>query len=78
QDTDVRLRQITTFLFAKADNAYDMDKLSVDEISEIIKPVGLSPMKSKAIHGLSQILIEKYNGNVPRDMALLEELPAVG
>ncbi|WP_422351366.1 endonuclease III domain-containing protein [Flagellimonas sp.] len=78
QSTDVRVNQITPLLFAKADNPYDMVKMSVDEIREIIKPVGLSPMKSKGIHGLSQILIEKYNGKVPRDIALLEELPAVG
>ena len=78
QSTDVRVNQITPLLFARAHNPYDMVKLSVDEIREIIKPVGLSPMKSKGIHGLSQILIEKYNGKVPRDIALLEELPAVG
>lgn len=78
QSTDVRVNQITPLLFSKADNPYDMVKLTVDEIREIIKPVGLSPMKSKGIHGLSQILIEKYDGKVPRDLALLEELPAVG
>lgn len=78
QSTDVRVNQITPLLFEKADNPYDMVKLSEDEIREIIKPVGLSPMKSKGIYGLSQILIEKYNGKVPRDIALLEELPAVG
>ncbi len=78
QSTDVRVNQITPILFAEADNPYDMVKLSVDEIREIIKPVGLSPMKSKGIHGLSQILIDKYNGEVPEEMELLEELPAVG
>ncbi len=78
QSTDVRVNQITPLLFEKADNPYDMVKLSEDEIREIIKPVGLSPMKSKGIYGLSKILIEKYNGNVPRDIALLEELPSVG
>ena len=78
QSTDVRVNQITPLLFAKADNPYDMVKLSVEEIREIIKPVGLSPMKSKGIHGLSEILIEKYQGKVPREIALLEELPAVG
>ncbi|MER3373753.1 MAG: endonuclease III [Allomuricauda sp.] len=78
QSTDVRVNQITPILFAKADNPYDMVKLSVEEIREIIKPVGLSPMKSKGIHGLSQILIEKYKGEVPKDMELLEELPGVG
>ncbi|RIV30650.1 endonuclease III [Flagellimonas lutimaris] len=78
QSTDVRVNQITPLLFDKADNPYDMVKLSEEEIREIIKPVGLSPMKSKGIYGLSKILIEKYNGEVPRDIALLEELPAVG
>ncbi|WP_306014035.1 MULTISPECIES: endonuclease III [unclassified Allomuricauda] len=78
QSTDVRVNQITPLLFEKADNPFDMIKLSEEEIREIIKPVGLSPMKSKGIYGLSKILIEKYNGEVPRDIALLEELPAVG
>lgn len=78
QSTDVRVNQITPLLFAKADNPYDMVKLTVEEIREIIKPVGLSPMKSKGIHGLSQILIDKYQGAVPKDISLLEELPAVG
>jgi len=78
QSTDVRVNQITPLLFAKADNPYDMVKLNVEEIREIIKPVGLSPMKSKGIHGLSQILIEKYEGKVPNDLALLEEFPSVG
>jgi endonuclease-3 len=78
QSTDVRVNQITPKLFAKADNPYDMIKMSVEEIREIIKPVGLSPMKSKGIHGLSQILIDKYEGKVPREIELLEELPAVG
>lgn len=78
QSTDVRVNQITPKLFMRADNPFDMVKLTVEEIREIIKPVGLSPMKSKGIHGLSKILIEKYNGEVPRDIALLEELPAVG
>lgn len=78
QSTDVRVNQITPLLFERANNPYEMVKLSVDEIREIIKPVGLSPMKSKGIHGLSQILIEKYKGEVPADIAALEELPAVG
>ncbi|MEL4308550.1 endonuclease III domain-containing protein [Joostella sp. CR20] len=78
QSTDARVNQITPLLFDRAINPYQMVKLSVDEIREIIKPVGLSPMKSKGIHGLSQILIDKYNGEVPADMEALESLPAVG
>jgi endonuclease-3 len=78
QSTDVRVNQITPILFARADNPYAMVKLSEEEIREIIKPVGLSPMKAKGIYGLSKILIEKYNGEVPEDIDALEELPAVG
>lgn len=78
QSTDVRVNQITPLLFEVADNPYDMVKLSVEEIREIIKPVGLSPMKSKGIYGLSHILIDKYSGQVPADFEALESLPAVG
>ncbi|WP_417351422.1 endonuclease III domain-containing protein [Flavobacterium alkalisoli] len=78
QSTDVRVNQITPLLFERADNPYDMVKLSVDEIREIIKPVGLSPMKAKGIHGLSEILIDKHNGEVPANFEDLEALPAVG
>ncbi|MDO7136460.1 endonuclease III domain-containing protein [Algibacter lectus] len=78
QSTDVRVNKITPLLFEQADNPYDMVKLTIEDIREIIKPVGLSPMKSKGIHGLSQILIDKYNGEVPKTYEALEELPAVG
>ncbi len=78
QSTDARVNQITPLLFARADNPYDMVKLSVEEIREIIKPVGLSPMKSKGIYGLSKILIEEHNGQVPASFEALEALPAVG
>jgi endonuclease-3 len=78
QSTDVRVNLITPLLFARADNPYDMVKLSVEEIREIIKPVGLSPMKSKGIYGLSKILIDQYDGKVPKTYEALEALPAVG
>ena len=78
QCTDVRVNQITPLLFAKADNPYDMVKMTVEEIKEIIRPCGLSPMKSKGIHGLSHILINKHKGKVPESFEFLEELPAVG
>ncbi|MDN3706946.1 endonuclease III [Myroides ceti] len=78
QCTDVRVNLTTPHLFAKADNPYDMVNLTVEEIADIIRPCGLAPMKSKGIHGLSQILIDKHNGQVPANFADLEELPAVG
>ena len=78
QSTDARVNLITPILFAKADNPYDMVKLTIEEIRDIIKPVGLSPMKSKGIYGLSKIMIEKHQGIVPNNYEDLEEFPAVG
>ena len=78
QCTDVRVNQVTPLLFARADTPQDMVKLSVKEIKEIIRPCGLSPMKSKGIAGLSRILLDKHDGKVPADMKALEALPAIG
>ena len=78
QCTDERVNQITPKLFEKADNPYEMVNLTVEEIKEIIRPCGLSPMKSKGIYGLSKIIIEKHNGLVPKTFEYLEELPGVG
>ena len=78
QSTDVRVNQITPLLFKKAKTPYEMIKLSAGEIREIIKPVGLSPMKSKGIYELSHILIDQHNGEVPQSFEALEALPAVG
>ena len=78
QSTDAGVNKITPILFEKADNPYDMVKLSVEESRDIIRPVGLSPMKSKGIYGLSKILIEKHEGKVPKSYEELEILPSVG
>ena len=78
QCTDVRVNQITPQLFAKADNPADMLKLSVAEIETIIRPCGLAPMKAKGIYGLSQIIVEQHQGQVPESFAALEALPGVG
>ena len=78
QCTDERVNKITPHLFAKANNPFDMITLQVEEIRAIIRPCGLSPRKSQAIYDLSHILINKYQGEVPADMTLLEELPGVG
>ena len=78
QCTDERVNLITPKLFKIADNPSDMSKLSINEIKEIIRPCGLSPMKSKGIYGLTRIILEKHNGKVPQTFEELEELPAVG
>lgn len=78
QCTDERVNKVTPLLFAEADNPADMAKLPVERIRAIIRPCGLSPMKSKGISGLSKILMAQYGGEVPADMAALESLPGVG
>lgn len=78
QCTDKRVNIVTPFLFAQADNPFDMVKMSVEDIKQIIRPCGLSPRKSKAIYELSQILINKYGGEVPQSFEQLEDLSGVG
>lgn len=78
QCTDARVNLITPSLFGRADNPFDMAKVPVDEIREIIRPCGLSPRKSKAISELSHILIEEHGGEVPAEWDSLEALPGVG
>lgn len=78
QCTDVRVNQVTPRLFLLARTPTDMVKLSVETIREIIKPCGLSPQKAKAIHRLSEMLLEEHAGQVPADLEALERLPGVG
>ena len=78
QCTDKKVNEITPLLFSKARTPREMVKLSVEEIQDIIRPCGLSPMKSKGIRGLSKILLEEHGGQVPESFAALEALPAVG
>lgn len=78
QCTDIRVNKVTPFLWKLADNPFDMMHKEVDEIKAIIRPCGLSPQKSKAIKRLSEIIVEKHNGEVPDSFEYLEELPGVG
>lgn len=78
QCTDERVNRITPLLFRVADTPQEMAKLSVEEIADIIRPCGLTPMKSKGIRELSHILLDKHKGQVPDNFSDLEELPAVG
>lgn len=78
QCTDERVNKITPLLFSKASNPWDMSELTIEEIAEIIRPCGLTPMKSKGISGLSKILVDEYGGEVPADIKALEKLPGVG
>lgn len=78
QCTDKRVNLITPILFERADTPQKMIRLSIKEIEDIIRPCGLSPAKSKAIHRLSEIILEKHQGKVPDTFEDLEALPGVG
>ena len=78
QCTDKRVNEVTPDLFSLAKDPFEMERIPVDTIYNIIKPCGLAPRKSRAISELSSILVEKYSGKVPNDLMLLEELPGVG
>jgi endonuclease-3 len=78
QCTDERVNQVTPHLFKLADNSFEMRSIPIETIYNIIRPCGLAPQKSKAIHNLSSILVEKYDGKVPKDIKALETLPGVG
>ena len=78
QCTDERVNKVTPSLFKIANNPFEMQKVDVDTIYNIIRPCGLAPKKSKAIHQLSKILVDKFNGIVPKDIKELEKLPGVG
>ncbi|HBO15651.1 MAG TPA: endonuclease III [Porticoccaceae bacterium] len=78
QCTDERVNRVTPKLFAKADNPHDMQHVAVGDIYQIVRPCGLAPKKSRAISELSKILVNEYQGEVPPDIGLLEQLPGVG
>ena len=78
QCTDERVNKVTPELFKLAGDPFKMQNVPVEEIYSIIRPCGLAPKKSKAISELSAILVEKYNGEIPKEIDLLEELPGVG
>ncbi len=78
QSTDVRVNKITSILFKEANDPKKMIKLGVNKIRKIIRPVGLSPTKSKAIYNLSKIIINGFQGEIPKNFTDLESLPGVG
>jgi endonuclease-3 len=78
QCTDERVNKVTPGLWKLADNPFDMAKIPAEKIEVAIKSCGLSPQKSRAIHALSNILVNEHNGNVPDNFIDLEKLPGVG
>ena len=78
QTTDKRVNIVTKELFKIASSAESMLKLGEEKVYDLIKTCGLAPKKAKAIIATSEILLDKHNGKVPKDLAALEELPGVG
>jgi endonuclease III len=78
QTTDLKVNEVTPALFAKANNPADMTKLDVETILQDIRQIGLAPTKSKNILRLSQLIVERHDGQVPCTFKELEDLPGVG
>ncbi|MBZ5711321.1 endonuclease III [Nannocystis pusilla] len=78
QTTDARVNLVTPELFRRAPTPEAMARLSEAEILALIRTCGLAPAKAKNIRRLSQLLLERHGGHVPKDMAALEALPGVG
>jgi len=78
QCTDARVNLTTPALFGRAATPKTMSAVPVSEIQAIIRSCGLAPAKSKAISGLSKILVEQHGGKVPESFDALENLPGVG
>ena len=78
QTTDKKVNQITPKLFAVADTPEKMAKLSFEEIRELIKEIGLTNSKAKNLKKMAEVLVEKYNSEVPQTYEELEGLAGVG
>ena len=78
QATDAGVNKATPALFKLADTPQKMVKLGVERITDLVKTIGLYRNKAKNVFALSQILVEKFGGEVPADREALESLPGVG
>ncbi len=78
QTTDKMVNQITPELFAVAGTPQKMSALTVDEIRALIARIGLANTKAKNLHLMANMLVEKFNGEVPKTFDELESLPGVG
>lgn len=78
QTTDKKVNQVTPELFRRAPTAEAMRHMEVEEIRGVIREVGLAPQKAKALRGLSELVVTKHGGAIPRTFEELEELPGVG
>ena len=78
QATDAGVNKATPALFAAADNPHAMVALGEDRVRELVKTIGLFRTKAKNVVALSQLLIERHGGQVPRDREALVALPGVG
>jgi endonuclease-3 len=78
QATDKQVNKATTALFAKIDTPEKMLKLGEEGLKERIKSIGLFNSKARNILAMSQILVEKFNSQIPDQLELLEQLPGIG
>ncbi|MGB0476277.1 MAG: endonuclease III [Candidatus Poseidoniaceae archaeon] len=78
QTTDLKVNQVTPELFRQGPTPEKMAALDVSQIQSMIREVGLAPTKAKNIKRLSELLLERHQGNIPNTFEELEALPGVG
>jgi endonuclease-3 len=78
RNTDKMVNQVTPGLFEVASTPQQMAALEVDKIQHLIRKIGLAPSKARALKGLSELILQRHGGKVPRTFEELEELPGVG
>jgi endonuclease III len=78
QTTDRLVNEVTPALFARAATPEAMAALPVEEIRSLIRRIGLADTKAKNLRRLSELLIERHSGQVPKNLEELEALPGVG
>lgn len=78
QTTDKRVNSVTSILFDKYKNLEELSKAPIEEIMDIIRPIGTFHKKAQFVHEIAGILHDKYNDKVVNDRKVLESLPGVG
>ena len=78
QTTDLKVNQVTPELFKLGPTPHKMARLEVSQIQSMIREVGLAPTKAKNIRRLSELLLERHQGEIPNTFEELEALPGVG
>lgn len=78
QTTDERVNSITPTLFARFPDAKACAEAALDDLEEILRPLGFFRAKARTVQGIGRELTERYDGGVPAELSELVTLPGVG